>query len=209
MKKILFWNVDTQVDFVEETGRLAVPKAVEIRPVLRRLTDFAKEKGIQVVNTADWHNESTKEISETPDFVNTFPKHCMEYTRGASYISETYPRTPFVVLDWSEAYDDDMIRQISSVQNIVVRKDMFDVFSGNPYTRKLVSYIAPSVVYVYGLATNVCVDFAVMGLLARQIKVFVIEDGIKELPNIDSPVSKWVESGAILVESESVFETLA
>lgn len=205
MAKILFWNVDTQVDFMDENGLLAVPEAKSIRKNLKEITDFAQTRHIQVVNTADWHNEQTKEIADTPDFVTTFPKHCMEYSHGASYISETQPRTPFVVLDWSQKYSREMIETMSGMQNIVVRKDMFDVFEGNPYTTQLVAAIAPTEVYVYGVATNVCVHFAVEGLLRMGISVSVVEDAIKALPNIPSPIAAWKRNGAKIIERKQLW----
>ncbi len=75
MSNTLFWNVDTQYDFMnddpnaEYAGKLPVPGATEIKSELESLTDLAEQEGIQVVNTADWHHPSDDEISDDPDEV--------------------------------------------------------------------------------------------------------------------------------------------
>ncbi len=74
---VLFWNVDTQVDFMKASGKLYVQDAETIEPVLAQLTSLAEKHNIIVVNSCDYHNENTLELSDTPDFVKTFPPHCM------------------------------------------------------------------------------------------------------------------------------------
>ncbi|MFT5748893.1 MAG: nicotinamidase/pyrazinamidase, partial [Ancylomarina sp.] len=81
--------------------------------------------------------------------------------------------------------------ELSISRNLIVFKDVFDVFEGNPNTLNLVKTLGPKIVFVYGVTTNVCVDFAVCGLASQGIQVFVIEDAIKELPNIPLPFEKW------------------
>ncbi|PKQ61961.1 hypothetical protein BZG01_18310 [Labilibaculum manganireducens] len=190
-KDILFWNVDTQFDFMSASGKLYVPGAEQIQPTLKQITAFAKSNNIQVVNTADFHYANSKELSDTPDFVTSFPPHCMANTSGAEYMSETIPETPFSEVFWNSKYSEKDIRDFIINRNIVIRKDAFDVFQGNENTNAVLELIAPKKVFVYGVTTNVCVDFAVVGLAKRGISVYVIEDAIKELPNIPLPFSKW------------------
>ncbi len=63
--KTIFWNVDTQVDFMNKDGKLYVQGAEEIKPNLKRLTDLAEKYKITVINTGDYHNKTSKEISNT------------------------------------------------------------------------------------------------------------------------------------------------
>ena len=197
--KVLFWNVDTQVDFIEPHGKLYVPGAEEIRPVLRKITDFARLDGIRVVNTCDWHFIYSAEISGTPDYVNSFPEHCMAGTAGAEFIPETLPEYP-VVIDWNVNLG--LFPELDNPQkyrNIVIRKDAFDVFTGNPHTDKIVQILDPERVFVYGVTTNVCVDWVVNGLVDKGINVFVLIDAIKELPNIPLPFRNWERKGVELI----------
>jgi len=188
--KLLFWNVDTQVDFIDKTGKLYVSDAESILPRLKELTIYAKSNHIQVVNTADHHYPDAKELSETPDFISTFPPHCMANSVGAEYVSETKPKQA-VIIQWDELYSENEIQNFAQNRNIVVYKDVFDVFKGNQNTQKLVDLLAPQKVFVYGVTTNVCVDCAVCGLAKQDIEVYVIEDAIKELPGIPLPFEKW------------------
>lgn len=189
-KELLFWNVDTQFDFMNKEGKLYVPGSEEILPLLERITSFAKEADIQVVNTADHHFPNAKELSDTPDFISTFPPHCMANTSGAAYVGETAPDKP-AIIKWDTLYSDKEILELSISRNLIVFKDIFNVFEGNPNTIKLVKALAPKKVFVYGVTTNVCVDCAVCGLVKQGIQVFTIEDAIKELPNIPLPFEKW------------------
>ena len=74
-----------------------------------------------------------------------------------------------------------------------------DVFKGNPFTENILKIIAPKTVIVYGVTTNVCVNDAVLGLVNRVKRVIVVEDAIKELPNIPLPFEKWIELGVELL----------
>ena len=91
--KTIFWNVDTQKDFMDKDGKLYIQGAELIKPNLKRLTDLAKKYQITVINTGDYHDKTSKEISNTPDFKTTFPSHCMENTEGYKFIDETKPNS--------------------------------------------------------------------------------------------------------------------
>ncbi len=204
----LFWNVDTQVDFMKADGKLYVQNAEEIELILKRLTDFAKENNIRMVNTCDYHNENSQELSDTPDFVTTFPPHCMENTKGQEFVAATQPENP-VIFDWSKKYTKEEIKKmLSKKRNVVIRKDLFDVFTGNPNVDNIVKVLAPEKIFVYGVATNVCLDFAVMGLAQRGYKVFVIEDAIKELPNIPMPFDTWKEQDITFINAKEITKYL-
>ncbi len=207
MKRI-FWNVDTQEDFMSETGALYVPGAESIKPTLSQLTQYARlHDNIKIVNTADLHYPTAEEISDSPDFVNTFPPHCLRGTPGAEFIKETKPgfdlRTTYT-LDWeARIFDAARVRMASSV---VLYKDHFDIFQGNPYAEKVVDALRGSDFTVYGVAANVCVDYAVMGLLARGKTVSVVTDATKAIPEeaLTESFKKWEAAGARLTTLEEV-----
>ncbi len=200
---ILFWNVDTQFDFIDPSGKLYVQDAEKLKPVLKRITLFAGENQIRVINTCDFHLINSNELSSHPDFISTFPEHCMAGTSGAEFIEETKPALPAIV-DWmTQLAILPQLANANQFRNIVIRKDAFDVFEGNPYTTKILDLIAPRKVFVYGVSTNVCVDKAVCGLVELGYKVFVFEDAIKELPGIPLPFSRWKKLGVQLIQFES------
>ncbi|MEK6758105.1 MAG: cysteine hydrolase family protein [Nanoarchaeota archaeon] len=198
--KTIFWNVDTQYDFMREDGKLPVVNAKTIEANLAKLTFIAMDEGVQVVNTGDWHTKDSKEFSDKPNFINTFPPHCVQNTKGAEFVLATKPENPYVI-DWQQARIDK--KKIESTRNIVIYKDAFDVFAGNSYTDRILEIIKPDRAIVYGVATNVCVDFAVRGLLERKIEVYVPTNAIKELPNLSlqEVLDRWVAKGAKLINT--------
>lgn len=201
--KTIFWNVDTQYDFMRSDGKLYVQDAETIEKNLEKLTKFAEKNKIKVVNTADWHNEVSEEISSNPDFANTFPPHCIKNTPGAEYIPATKPKKPYEI-DWEQKTFS--INEILQKRNIVLYKDKFDVFIGTSHANDIVKILKPERAIVYGVATNVCVDCAVRGLLKRKIRVYVPTDAIKELPGLPLPYETWVKKGAKLITTKDVLE---
>ncbi len=190
-KKIIFWNVDTQKDFMNPDGALYVEGAETIKPNLKKLTEFAYNNDITVVSTQDYHHFDDKELSDSPDFINTFPKHCIAGSIGSEFVEEVVPldqeEDDTIILN--NPIDHLLINVYS--RNITIQKNKFDVFTGNPHTELFLDLINPDIVVVYGVATNVCVNCAVLGLTARGIEVIVVKDAIKELPNL--PVTEIFE----------------
>jgi len=138
----IFWNVDTQIDFIYPRGKLYVPGAETLRPKWKELTRLAEKKSIRVVNTADHHYPNSAEIDSSPDFVNTFPEHCMANTRGADFIRETEPADP-VIFDWDKEYllPPELFDR-RKVRNYIIRKDAFDVFEGQKLTDTILKHFS-------------------------------------------------------------------
>lgn len=61
---------------------------------------------------------------------------------------------------------------------------------------------------MYGVATNVCVDFAVKGLLQRGLQVYVPTDAIKELPGLplEKVLESWKNEGVQLIRTDEVLK---
>lgn len=198
--KTIAWNVDTQYDFMRPDGKLYVQGAEAIEPNLERLTELFKEKGIQTVNTADRHYSSSAELSDNPDFKDTFPEHCMAGTSGADYITATRPSCPLYV-DWLKPTVN--LEAVASAREVVLYKDAFDIFKGNPHADSVVEAINPDRVIVYGVATDYCVNYAVKGLAQRGVEVLVVEDAIKELGQRPAELG-WKELGVKMIRTEDV-----
>lgn len=83
MKSVII--VDVQNDFCKN-GSLATEKGHE---VAKLITDYVATLGnVLVVASRDWHNPDSRNgdhFSDNPDFVNTWPAHCVAKTKGADY----------------------------------------------------------------------------------------------------------------------------
>jgi nicotinamidase/pyrazinamidase len=76
--------VDVQNDFCEG-GSLAVVGGAEVaRSITEHVRDHA---GVydHVVATADWHIDPGEHFSQTPDYVRTWPVHCVAQSEGAAF----------------------------------------------------------------------------------------------------------------------------
>jgi nicotinamidase/pyrazinamidase len=186
----VLWDVDTQVDFVHADGKLAVPDAEAAVPAMSRLVEWARAEGIPHVASADDHELTDPEISETPDFTATYPPHCLRGTRGAAKIDETaqVDPVPLALTTVPETW--------LGGREFLLLKKHFDVFT-NPNAERLLALLDPEEVIVFGVATDVCNDAAVRGLLSRGRSVTVMEDACRGLDaeRTASCTARWRESG--------------
>ncbi len=203
--KTIFWNVDTQYDFMREDGKLYILNAEKIEPNLEKLTKLARKKKIQIINTGDFHTLYDEEISENPDGINTFPAHCIIGTSGVEFVDVTKPINPYVI-DWRNQNLN--LEDALKSQEIIIYKNKFDVFSGNPYAEQLIEKINPDRAIVYGVASNVCVDYAIQGLINKGIKIYVPVNAVEGLQNLPSPFRKWQEQGIQLTTKQGIYELL-
>ncbi len=77
--------VDPQVDFVEG-GSLGVKGGLTVAAMIARHIRHFKYEYQFVVASRDYHESAPDHISATPDFVNTWPPHCMVGTQGAAFV---------------------------------------------------------------------------------------------------------------------------
>jgi nicotinamidase/pyrazinamidase len=200
VKRIL-WDVDTQVDFVHADGRLAIPDAEDAVPAMARLVAAARAAGIPHVASADDHELTDEEISETPDSTTTYPPHCLRGTRGAQKIAETDQADP-VPLALTEVPE----KWLRGREFLLLKKH-FDVFT-NPNADRLLAWLDPSEVILFGVATDICDDAAIRGLLARGRAVTFVEEASRGLDESRTLActAAWREAG---VRFASVAEVVA
>ncbi len=177
----VFWDVDTQVDFMLPHGKLYVNGAETLAPNLARLTRFAHDNGIRIVASSDNHDPGDEEISENPDFQSTFPPHCLRGTQGQARIAETTLRDPLVVEPEQRA-SEVLARLEHHHGDVLFHKRFFDVFT-NPNVIPVLNALQASRVVLYGVALDVCDRYAVEGLLRRfpDTSITVVTDAVQAL----------------------------
>ena len=205
--RVIFWDVDTQYDFMKADGRLYVPDAEQLIPNLKKLTDYAHGHGICILASADDHVREDPEISVTPDFTETFPPHCLRGTPGQRKIPETTLRNPLVI----EPEPQDPATLSARVRNhhgdILFHKHRFDVFT-NPNVLPVLDALNPHDIVLYGVALDVCDKYAIEGLLRHRPKVrlFAVTDAMKPIDrDVGAQLLKeWGEEGVRLVKTSEV-----
>jgi nicotinamidase/pyrazinamidase len=204
----ILWDVDTQVDFMEPSGKLYVPGANEVAPAMERLVDAAREAGITHVASADDHELTDPEISDKPDLRNTFPPHCLRGTRGAEKILETKQRDPLPLslTPYPPGLVPDLVR---GRREILLLKKNFNVFT-NPNCEPLLDTLDPDEIVVFGVATDVCDDAAIRGFLERGRRVVFVEDAARGLDEgrVAACTAVWRERGVEFTTAKDVISAI-
>ncbi len=198
----LFYDVDTAHDFMDADGRLYVPGAEAIKPRLEALTQYALNNGIPVIGTLDAHVAGDIEWER-------FGAHAEVGTYGQTKIPETLIENSITLENkpYSQSIIEDLAAQLSSeegVDAVYLEKQKLDGFT-NPNTGRLLETLKPDEVIVYGVATEYCVELAVMGMIERGYTVTIVEDAVKELTSDQNSLQKMVDLGAKLIKTEEVW----
>ena len=206
--KAILWDVDTQVDFMLPDGKLYVPKAEETIPAMKRLVDAAREVGIVHVASADDHELTDPEISDEPDFRNTYPPHCLRGTRGAQKIPETEQEDPLplALLPFPPGLIPGLI---GGRREILLLKKNFNVLT-NPNTDPLLDALDPQEIIVFGVATDVCDDAAIRGFLQRGRRVRFVEDAARGLDEerVKACLAAWRADGVDFTTTDALVASL-
>jgi nicotinamidase/pyrazinamidase len=204
----ILWDVDTQVDFMLPEGKLYVPEAEETIPAMKQLVEAAREAGIVHVASADDHELTDPEISDEPDFRNTYPPHCLRGTRGAQKIPETVQEDPLplALLPFPPGLVPGLV---GGRREILLLKKNFNVFT-NPNTDPLLGALDPAEIIVFGVATDVCDDAAIRGFLQRGRRVRFVEDAARGLDEerVQACIAAWREGGVEFTTADAVVTSL-
>lgn len=203
---MILWDVDTQIDFVHADGKLAVPGAEVVVPAMARLVEAARRADVLHVASCDDHELTDSELSDEPDWLTTYPPHCLRGTRGFRKIAETEQVEPLPLgLELTDALDG----RIRDAREILLLKKHFDVFT-NPYAERLLELRQPDEVVVFGVATDVCNDAAILGLLDRGHRVRFVEDASAGLDDarVVACTARWRERGVVFTTADEVVATL-
>jgi nicotinamidase/pyrazinamidase len=209
MAGLIFWDVDTQYDFMRADGKLYVPEAEQIIPQLRRLTKAAHAHGVRIMASADDHVPGHRELSDTPDFKLTFPPHCMRGTPGQRKIPETALANPLVIEPdpQPEAALADRVRRHTG--DILLHKHWFDVFT-NPNAEPVVRELNPERIVLYGVALDVCNKYAIEGLLQRRphTHLSAVTDAMKPIDagQAERLLSDWQRRGVELITTKDAVD---
>jgi nicotinamidase/pyrazinamidase len=168
----VFFDVDSQLDFLYPSGALYVPGAERVVTNIARLNRHAAANGIPVVSTTDAHAENDVEF-------RVWPPHCIAGTVGQHKAEATLLERRIVVPNLSCALEP------GGAQQIVVEKQHVDVFTA-PNLHKVVEMLAADRYVIYGVVTEICVLFAARGLLKTGKRVVVVTDAVETLNPADS-----------------------
>lgn len=170
--KTVFFDIDSQLDFLYPAGALYVPRAERIVPAIAQLNRFAAARGIPVVSTTDAHFEDDIEFK-------IWPRHCVAGAIGQHKAESTLLERRVVVPN----RECDLA--IEDAQQIIIEKQTVDIFAAANLGR-VIDLLGADRYVVYGVVTEICVLHAARGLLKTGKPVFVVTDAIEGLNPVDS-----------------------
>jgi nicotinamidase/pyrazinamidase len=199
-RDVIFWEVDTQADFMLPGGKLYIPGAERLLPNIRRLTDAARQGRVFLVSHGCFHTQNDPEFK-------TFPPHCIKDTAGSSYVPEaltdkvvTVPNEPTAALP----------RDLAQYQQILLEKQTLDIFESR-HADELVKRLGKNAEFVvFGVVTEYCVRLAAKGLLERGRRVSVVKDAIETLKAEDGArtVAELKALGAKFITTDQALASL-
>ena len=189
--KTVFFDVDTQFDFMTAAGALAVPGAGKLIPVVSALNKWAWEHSLVVVSTTDAHAE------HDPEF-RIWPPHCVAGTWGQAKPASTLHGGRVTVPNNGGV-------PIPDAPQYLLEKQTNDCFT-NVNLPALLDRLRAERYVVYGVVTEYCVKCALDGLLATGKQVEVVTDAIETLNPEDSErtLQEFVAAGGRLIGTAEV-----
>lgn len=190
----VFFDVDTQIDFLYPAGALYVPGAEELLGAFARLAQYAAAQGIPVISTTDAHAENDPEFKH-------WPPHCVAGTQGQHKPACTLLEKRVVIPTMPSEY------AIDGAQQIIIEKQALDCFT-NPNLPGILARLNADRYVVYGVVTEYCVRSAALGLIKTGKPVVLVTDAIKSLSADDerSTIAEFKAAGGMLTTVEQLVQ---
>lgn len=160
--KAVFFDVDTQLDFVCPSGALYVPGAESI---LDRVAELNRSAPV-VISTMDAHSE------DDPEFL-AWPHHCVAGCLGQRKAAGTLLEKPVIIPNRACNFSLD-------ARQIIVEKQTLDCFT-NRHLGAILSHLNADKYVVYGVVTEICVKLAAFGLLKTGKRVEIVQNATRAL----------------------------
>ena len=190
----VFFDIDTQVDFMLPHGALYVPGAEVLIANLVRLMSLARERGIPVISSADAHSP------DDPEFA-IWPAHCVAGTPGQRRIPETQFENPTIVPCRPGAF---CPPERWSGQT-VLEKVTYNT-ADNPNFDAVLRSLGRRQAVVFGVATEFCVRASALALRERGQAVDLVVDSIQAITEEGGrkALREMAEAGVRMVTTDEV-----
>jgi nicotinamidase/pyrazinamidase len=183
--------VDVQNDFTEG-GALAVAGGDAVAEAVTGFLAAHSSEYAVIIASRDWHDaegDNGGHFAETPDFVDSWPVHCVAGTEGAEY-------DPLLVTDA-------VTHHVRKGQG----KPAYSMFEGETEAGETVGALLAAAgalsADVVGIATDHCVRASALDAIAHGVHVRILTDliaGVASEPS-EAALAELAHAGAELVES--------
>lgn len=177
----VYFDIDTQNDFVLPGGALYAPGAERVIPEVAALNRYAGEHGIPLISTMCAHPVDAREFQ-------VWPPHCIVGTVGQQKPAATL--------------------LTNREKQIIIEKDDLDMFS-NPAVLPLLDKLGADECFVYGVFTEYCVKCAIMGLLKTGRKVSLVPEATAHLSQTEGErvVADFLAAGGHCIAASGLEDT--
>jgi nicotinamidase-related amidase len=194
----IFYDVNTQRDFILHDGKFHIEGAEKIVPVWKELTDLARDQKVRVVCSIDCHVPGDSQLKS---WGGPYPDHCMAGTPGQQKIDETAPLNPLMLEN--REYTPDEIKQVLDHQGeIVFQRQQFEKLADNAHLSAILRLVLRPFqdIVMYGVYTESCVDREISALIGVGPKLHIVTDAIAVI-GAESPTfhEKLLHEGVDLV----------
>jgi len=211
-KETWFLLVDPQNDFLNPDWTLYIKWAEKIEKTIQKLIEIFQQKWAYMIGTQDWHKKDTNYFAESQkvdpytqleDGTVAWPRHCVANTFGAEFYGNIKNYKPdLLVRKWQtiekenySAFDADpkwveILEKIWNTYKPLSWGNLVEVLK-NKWIKKL---------YIAGVATDYCVNEAVLAARNASFEVEVFKNAIKEVypENKEEIFAKWKKEGVII-----------
>lgn len=175
--------VDVQNDFCPG-GRLAIENGHAVVPVLNKWIAAAREKGVPVFASRDWHPTGHVSFHEGD---GEWPQHCVQDTEGAAFHPDLSLPEDAVIVTKGVRFDQD--------QNSVFDQTGLEEHLKKTDVKRL---------WIGGLAQDVCVAATALDAIAHGFEVHVIVDATRPVTveEGERALRRMAEAGIKVVASD-------
>jgi nicotinamidase/pyrazinamidase len=166
--RLVFLDIDTQIDFMLPEGTLYLEDSRNIFGNLHRLLEYALLNRILILQTADTHTKDDPEFS-----TYGFPAHCVAGTPGWRRVPETYLLPDLVIPNREDAWHP----PLTAERVILIEKPSFSIAS-NANALRFVEALRPCHFVTFGVATEGCVRRSILSLRSLGFEVSVVIDAV-------------------------------
>ena len=199
----IFYDVDTQRDFLDPGGAMYLPGADLLVPRLKEVTDLGRELGARIVCALDRHLAGDPLLKSGG---GKMPDHCIAGTRGEEKIDATRPLNPLTIGD-HDLSPDEIQTLLDYKGELVFDRRKFETLAENAHAHTILRLVLKPFndVVVYGVYQETCVDRAIRELIGLGPKLHVVSDAIAVMSGktVDY-FDRWKSAGVDLIELEEL-----
>jgi nicotinamidase/pyrazinamidase len=175
-EKTIFYDINTQRDFILPDGKFHIAGAEKIVPVWKAITEFARDQKVHIVCSVDCHLPGDPQLKS---WGGAYPDHCMADTPGQQKIDETAPLNP-LTLESKEYTPDEIQKVLEHDGEIVFRRQQFERLADDAHLSAILRLVLRPYqdIVMYGVYTESCVDREIAALVGVGPKLHIITDAV-------------------------------